>query len=328
MRRREFITLLGSAAVACPLTARAQPGRVVRIGFLGPAIDRPSLMFVPNYQAFLAQLRVLGFVEGQNLIVTYRAVDDPRGLAVVATELMQAQPELIVVGGTELMLQSVRAASQTIPIVLVAVNFDPIARGYVASLARPGGNITGVVFQQLELAQKQVELLTQAFPGKTHLAALFDAQSADQFSAAERSAKSLNLQIRGYKLETLPYDFDAAFRSIIADGAQMVLVQSSPHFIPYQVQIGELAKAHRLPTMFLYRPYVETGGLMSYGVDFSPMYRRAAEYVAKILKGTKPADLPIEQATKFEMVINLKTAKAIGVELPTAILLRADQVIE
>jgi putative tryptophan/tyrosine transport system substrate-binding protein len=329
MRRRKFITLLGGAAVAWPLAARAQqPGRVVRIGFVGPAIDRPSLMFVPNYQAFLAQLHVLGFVEGQNLIVTYGAVDDPRGLAVVAAELMQVQPELIVVSGTEPMLQSVRAASQTVPIVLIAVNFDPIARGYVASLARPGGNITGVVFQQLELAQKQVELLTQAFPGKTHLAALFDAQSADQFSAAERSARSLNLQMRGYKLETLPYDFEAAFRSIVADGAQIVLVQSSPLFIPHQVQIGELAKTHRLPTMFLNRPYVETGGLMSYGVDFFPMYRRAAEYVAKILKGTKPADLPIEQATKFEMVINLKTAKAIGVELPTAILLRADQVIE
>src|SRR5262245_60909550 len=184
-----------------PLAARAQqPGSVVRIGFVGPAIDRPSLMFVPNYQAFLAQLHVLGFVEGQNLIVTYGAVDDPRGLAVVAAELMQVQPELIVVSGTEPMLQSVRAASQTVPIVLIAVNFDPIARGYVASLARPGGNITGVVFQQLELAQKQVELLTHAFPGKTHLAALFDAQSADQFSAAERSARSLNLQMRGYKL--------------------------------------------------------------------------------------------------------------------------------
>jgi ABC-type uncharacterized transport system substrate-binding protein len=328
MRRREFITLLGGAA-AWPLAARAQqPGKVVRIGFLGPAVDRPSSMFVPVYQAFLAQLRVLGFIEGQNLIVTYGAVNDPRGLPVVATELMQAQPELIVVSGTEPMLQAVRAVSDTIPIVLVAVNFDPIARGYVASLARPGGNITGVVFQQLELAQKQVELLTQAFPGKTHLAALFDAQTADQFSAAERSAKSLNLQIRGHKLETPPYNFDAAFRSIVAGGAQMVLVQSSPHFIPHQVQIGELAKAHRLPTMFLYRPYVETGGLMSYGVDFPPMYRRTAEYVAKILKGTKPADLPIEQATKFEMVINPKTAKAIGVELPTAILLRADQVIE
>jgi putative tryptophan/tyrosine transport system substrate-binding protein len=188
VKRRELITLLGGAA-AWPLTARAQqPGRVVRIGFVGPAIDRPSLMFVPNYQAFLAQWHVLGFVEGQNLIVTYGAVDDPRGLAVVAAELMQVQPELIVVSGTEPMLQSVRAASQTVPIVLIAVNFDPIARGYVASLARPGGNITGVVFQQLELAQKQVELLTQAFPGKTHLAALFDAQSADQFSAAERPA--------------------------------------------------------------------------------------------------------------------------------------------
>src|SRR5262247_2005533 len=184
MRRREFIALLAGAA-AWPFAVRAQqPGRVVRIGFVGPAIDRPSLMFVPNYQAFLAQLHVLGFVEGQNLIVTYGAVDDPRGLAVVAAELMQVQPELIVVSGTEPMLQSVQAASQTVPIVLIAVNFDPIARGYVASLARPGGNITGVVFQQLELAQKQVELLTQAFPGKTHLP-LFDAQSADQFSAAE-----------------------------------------------------------------------------------------------------------------------------------------------
>jgi ABC transporter substrate binding protein len=158
MRRRDFITLLGGAAAAWPLAARAQqPGRVVRIGFVGPAIDRPSLMFVPNYQAFLAQLHVLRFVEGQNLIVTYGAIDDPRGLAVVAAELMQVQPELIVVSGTEPMLQSVRAASQTVPIVLIAVNFDPIARGYVASLARPGGNITGVVFQQLELAQKQVE---------------------------------------------------------------------------------------------------------------------------------------------------------------------------
>jgi putative tryptophan/tyrosine transport system substrate-binding protein len=286
MRRREFITLLGGGAVTWPFAGRAQqPGKVVRIGFLGPAIDRPSSMFVPNYQAFLAQLRVLGFIEGQNLIVTYGAVDDPRGLPVVATELMQVQPELIVVSGTEPMLQAVRTANYTIPIVLIAVNFDPISRGYVASLARPGGNITGVVFQQLELAQKQVELLTQAFPGRTHLAVLFDAQSADQFMAAERSAKSLNLQIRGYKPETLPYDFDAAFQSVLAGGAQMVLVQSSPHFIPHQVQIGELAKAHRLPTMFLNRPYVETGGLMSYGADFPPMYRRVAEYVAKILKG-------------------------------------------
>jgi putative ABC transport system substrate-binding protein len=212
--------------------------------------------------------------------------------------------------------------------VLIAVNFDPIERGYIVSLAHPGGNITGVIFRQLELAQKQVELLKQAFPGMTRLAALYDAQTADQFSAAEQSAKSLNLQILGIKLENPPYDFDAAFRSVVAGGAQMVLVQSSPNFIPLQSRIGELTKVHRLPTMFLLKPYVEAGGLMSYGVDFPPMFRRTADYVAKILKGAQPADLPAEQATKFEMAINLKTAKAIGVELPTSILLRADEVIE
>jgi putative ABC transport system substrate-binding protein len=328
IRRREFITLIGGAAAAWPLAARAQqPGKVFRIGFFGPAVNRPSMM-VPLYQAFLAQLRVLGFNEGQNLNVTYGAVEDPRGLSIVAAELLQSQPDLIVVSGTEPMLQAVLAPNRGIPIVLIAVNFDPIARGYIKSLAQPGGNITGVVFQQLELAQKQVELLTQAFPGKTRLAALYDAQTADQFSAAERSVKPPNLQIQGHKLETPPYDFDAAFQRVVAGGAEMVLVQSSPFFVPHQARIGELARAHRLPTMFLYRPYVDAGGLMSYGVDFPVMYRRTADYVAKILKGAKPDDLPVEQATKFEMVVNLKTAKAIGVELPTAILLRADEVIE
>jgi putative ABC transport system substrate-binding protein len=240
MRRRAFITLLGGAAAAWPLGARAQEtGKVARIGFLGPSIfNDPSSMFIPLYQALLAQLRVLGFNEGQNLVVTYGAVDDARGLPAVAAELTRSQPELIVVSGTEAMLQSVLAANRAIPIVLIAVNFDPIARGYVTSLARPGGNITGVVFQQLELAEKQVELLTQTFPGKTRLAALYDAQTADQFSAAERSAKSLKLQIQGRKLENPPYDFDAAFRNVVADGAQMVLVQSSPLFIPHQARIA------------------------------------------------------------------------------------------
>jgi putative ABC transport system substrate-binding protein len=328
MRRREFIKAIVGVAATWPLVARAQqPDRVRRIGFLGPTIRKPSMM-VANYQAFLAQLRLLGFNEGHNLAITYAEIDDPRGLSVVATELVQSKPDLIVVSGTEAMLRAVLAPNRGIPVVLIAVNFDPIERGYIASLAQPGGNITGVIFRQLELAQKQVELLNQAFPGMTRLAALYDAQTADQFSAAEQSAKSLHLQIQGTKLENPPYNFDAAFRSVVADGAQMVLVQSSPNFIPLQSRIGELTKVHRLPTMFLLKPYVEAGGLMSYGVDFPPMFRRTADYVAKILKGAKPADLPAEQATKFEMVINLKTAKSIGVELPTAILLRADYVIE
>jgi putative ABC transport system substrate-binding protein len=211
---------------------------------------------------------------------------------------------------------------------MIAINFDPVARGYVNSLARPGGNITGVVFQQLELAQKQLELLTQAFPDRTRLAVLWDAVSADQFSAAEQTAKLLRMQIQSLKLENPPYDFDAAFRSVTAGGGQMVLVLSSPFFIAHRGRIAELLIERRLPGMFIQRAYVEGGGLMSYGVNFSQMYRRAADYVAKILKGTKPADLPIEQATKFELIVNLKTAKAIDIELPTAMLLRADEVIE
>jgi len=326
MRRREFITLLGGAAVAWPLGARAQQaGKVIRIGVFGPSLNSPATT-VP-YQAFLAELHELGFVEGQNLSIEYHNLDDSRGTFVAAAELMRSQPDLIVAAGPEVALQAVVGASRAVPIVVIAVNFDPIARGYVTSLARSGGNITGVVYRQLELAAKQVELLTQAFPERTRLAALFDAQSADQFSAAERAAQSLNVQLQGLKLEN-PYDFEAVFRRAMASATQMVLMLSSPFFIPHESRICQLAIEHRLPTMFINKRYVEIGGLMSYGVDFPQMYRRAGAYVAKVLKGEKPADLPIEQATKFVMAVNLKTAKAIGVELPTSILLRADEVIE
>ena len=327
MRRRDFITLLGGAAASWPLAARAQqPGRVIRIGFFGTLLSSPPP--ITYYQAFLAQMRELGFSEGQNLTVAYEAMDDPRGAFVVAAELMRSQPELIVAVGPELSLQAVLGAGRAIPIVMIAVDFDPIARGYVASLARPGGNITGVVFQRLELAPKQVELLTHAFPERTGLAVLFDAQTADQFGAAARAAEALKLQIQPLKLENPPYDFDAAFGSAGAVANQMVLVLASPFFTPHRTRIAELAIARRLPTMFPAKHYVTAGGLMSYGVDFAPMYRRAADYVARIVKGAKPADLPVEQPNKFELIVNLKTAKAIGIELSTSILLRADEVIE
>jgi putative ABC transport system substrate-binding protein len=326
MRRRQIISLLGGAA-AWPLATRAQqPGKVHRVGFLGTSLDIPAV--AAQYQAFLAELQELGFSEGRNLIIEYRRFNDPRGPFVVAAELMRSQPDLIVASGPEVTLQAVVGASGFIPIVIMAVNYDPIERGYVASLARPGGNITGLFYRQLELAAKQLELLTQAFPDKTRLAVLFDAQSADQFGAAEQAASSMRLELRPLKLEKPPYDFAAAFRTIAQDGAQMILVLSSPHFAESRPQIGQLVIQHRLPTMFIFKAYVEVGGLMSYGVDQIATYRRLADYVAKILKGARPADLPIEQPTKFELVVNLRTAKAIGIELPTAILLRADEVIE
>ena len=326
MRRRDFISLLGGMTTI-PLAVRAQEvGKVYRIGFFGPALTSPPT--IAPYQAFLAQMRELGFREGQNLHIEFRTLEDPRGLSVSAEELVRSQLELIVVSGPAAALQSVVGTNQAIPIVMIAINFDPIVSGYVKSLSRPGGNITGVVFQQLELAQKQVELLTQAFPGKTHVAILYEAQSADQFGAAERAAKSLKLEVQSLKLEGPSYDFDAAIRSAEAAGAQMVLGLSGPGWPQHRSRIAELAIQHRLPIMFIAKHYVEAGGLISYGADFSVMYRKAADYVAKILKGEKPADLPVEQATKFELVVNLKTAKTIGIKLPESILLRADQLIE
>ncbi len=327
MTRRTFITFLGGAAAAWPLAARAQQaGKVIRIGFLGASVNSPAM--AAQYQSFLAELREHGFSEGQNIIVDYRRLDDPRGPFAVAAELMRLQVDLIVATGPEVALQAVVGASRSIPIVIVAVQYDPIARGYVSSLARPGGNITGVFYRQPELAAKQLEILTQAFPEKSRLAVLYDANSADQFSAAEGAAKSMPLELRPLKLEQPPYDFSAAFQTMAQGGAQMVLVLSSPFFVEHRPLVAALAIEHRLPTMFVFRSYVDAGGLMSYGVEQLAMYRRIGVYVAKILKGTKPADLPVEQPTKFELVVNLKTAKAIGVELPTSILLRADEVIE
>jgi len=324
--RRQFITLLGGAA-AWPLAARAQQsGKVVRVGFLGASLNAPATGAL--FQQFLDELRDSGFSEGQNLIVEHRRIDDPRGTFVAAADLMRLQVDLIVAQGPEVALQAVVGASRSIPIVLQAINYDPIERGYVTSLARPGGNITGPFYRQSELAAKKVELLSQAFPDRSRLAILWDMHVADEFNAAERAARSLHLELGTLKLDNPPYDFAAAFRTIAQGGAQMVLILSSPFFAEHRRQLADLTVEHRLPSMFIFKSYVEAGGLMAYGVDQAAMYRRTAAYVARILKGAKPADLPVEQPTKFELVINLKTAKALGLTFPDKILARADEVIE
>jgi len=282
-----------------------------------------------GYPAMLDELRKLGFSESRGLTVEYRSIEqEPRAVSADAAELVRSNVDVLVAIGPEVVLQAALAASSTIPIVVVAFNYDPIARGYVKSLAHPGGNITGVFVRLPELAEKQVEILTQTFPDRTRLGVLWDALSADQFAAAEQVAQARQLAIQSMKLEKPPYDFAGAFQTLAEGRAQMVLVLSSPFFSEYRSQVTSAALSHRLPAMFIFRVYVEAGGLISYGVDQIPMYRRIAGYVAKIFSGAKAADLPVEQASKFELVVNLKTAKAIGVELPTAILLRADKVIE
>ncbi len=325
--RRQLIAGLGGTAFAWPLAARAQQlaGTTARIGFLGP--DNPVVSL--GYPAFLDELKKSGFSEGQNLVIAaVRTDQDAQRVLAELADLVRSNVELLVVIAAEPALQAAVAASRTIPIVMWAINFDPIARGYVKSLAHPGGNITGVVSLQTELAAKQVELLTQAFPERTRLAVLWDAESADQFAAAERQARSLHLDVQSLKLENPPYDFDAAFRSLAEGSPQMLLVLSSRFFTLSRSHIAELAIQQRLPTMFIFKIYVQAGGLMSYGVDPVAINRQLGFYVAKILNGAKPADLPVAQAVKFDLVINLKTAKAIGVDLSTAIQLRADEVIE
>lgn len=326
MRRRALI-LSFAGAVLWPLMVRAQQtGKVFRVGFLGVRRNAPGTEAL--YDIFLDELREDGFNEGENVIVEFRRSDDPRGTSVAGAELAQLRPDVIVAQGPEAVLKAVIGASDSTPIVLQAINYDPIERGYIASLARPGGNVTGLFYRQAELAAKKVELLAQAFPQRTRLAILRDALVGDEFSAAEHAAKTLNLELYALKLEKPPYDFDAAFQSIATSGAQMLLVLSSPLFAQSRQKIAALALEHRLPSMFIFKSWVEAGGLMSYGVDQVATYRRTADFVAKILKGAKPADLPVEQASKFELVVNLKTAKALGLDIPPVFLARADEVIE
>ena len=328
MQRRDFIALVGGAAVSWPLAARAQPtGKTARIGVFGGSVSNPIMG--PAYQAFVEELRKLGYAEGQNLILEYRTtIQDSSVLTVQARELVRLKMDVMVALGAEPALKAVAAATHTIPIVFVANNYDPIALGYVGSLAKPGGNVTGIFLRQTELAEKQVELLTEAFPDRKRLAVLWDNISAGQFATAEARAKLLGLQVLSLKFENLPYDLDAAFRSIAENKSQMLLALTSQFFAVQSDRLVELAIQHRLPSMFIFKPYTLAGGLMSYGADNVAMYRQSASFVAKILQGTKPVDLPVELPTKFEFAVNLKTAKAIGVELPTSILLRANDVIE
>ena len=325
--RRQFVRTLGGAAVAWPLAVRAQQsGQIPRIGFLTSAPDNP--LFAANYPEFLAELRKLGFTEGEKLI-EFRRIDQGAPKAfVAAAELIRSKVDVVVAFGPEIALKAAVAASQTIPIVMIAVNFDPIAGGYVSDIARPNRNITGLVYRAPELAAKQLELLVEAFPVDKPIAVLWEPASAEQFNSAQRTAQSLHIELRSHKVENPPFNFDEAFRAIAQDGSRMLLVLSGPTFSKQRAHIADLAIQHRLPTMFTFKFYVEAGGLMSYGIDTAPIFRRAASFVAKILRGAKPSDLPVEQPTNFEFALNLKTAKAIGVSVPTSILLRADEVIE
>ncbi len=311
--------------LAAPLAAQAQTaGKVYRVGILSTGNPRSA----PIYQAFEQRLRELGYVEGQNLAIEFRyaegKVDRLPGLA---AELVRLKVNVIV-AATDPGTRAAKGATANIPIVMLAINYEPISLGYIASLARPGANVTGLFFQHSELTAKRFGLFKEMLPTVSRVTVLSDSLTADQLKAVEAANRSVGLKLQPLELRNPPYDFESVFRVVTRSGAEALFVLESPFIFSERTQIAQRGLKHRLPTSFAFREYVEAGGLISYGVNFLDMWRRAAEYTDKVLKGAKPGDLPVEQATKFELVINLKTAKAIGLTIPQSLRGRADGVIQ
>jgi putative ABC transport system substrate-binding protein len=328
MRHRAIglILTLALGILAAPLAAEAQqPGKVPRIGVL--TSDSPEAS--PYADAIRQGLRELGYVEGQSIAIEWRwARGKLERYPDFAAEIVRLKVDVIVAGSNSAILAA-QKATRTIPIVMVIAT-DPIGTGFVASLARPGGNITGLTSQSLETAAKRMQLLKEAVPDLSRVAILWDPTEPgrrDQVREAEVAARALGVPVQLVEARS-PGELDGTFAAIARKGAGAVYVQGSTMPFVHRARIAELAARHRLPAMCGIRIYVEAGCLISYNTSFTDLYRRAAYFVDKILKGAKPADFPVEQPTKFELVINMKTAKALGLTIPPSVLLRADQVIE
>jgi putative tryptophan/tyrosine transport system substrate-binding protein len=325
MRRRDFIKVLGGAAATWPVTARAQQaGRVWHIGVLGVGPPPPG-----NLAGFRDGLRERGYVEGQNVIVDVRAPQESfeREPGVVA-DLVRSNVDVIVAWATPSVIAARRATS-SVPIVMVGVS-DPVGMGFVASLALPGGNVTGTSNVAPDLSAKLVTSFVQLVPGMTSLGVLVNLSnpgSVAQIAGTQEAIRALGLQYRVVSGAT-PEEFEAAFARLKTEGVKGIVLLTDPSVVQHAKRIAELAQQGRLPTAFQRRENVEAGGLFSYGPNFTDQWRQTAFYVDRILNGEKPADLPVQLPTKFELVINLKTAKALGLEVPPSLLARADGVIE
>ena len=345
MQRREFITLLGGvlsrgragsslrfaplggAAAALPLAARAQQaGKVWRVGMLDLT---PAALNAANIDAFRKEMRRLGYAEGTNLVIEYRSgAGRPERFPDLAAELLRLNVDLIVTRGTPAVLAA-KKATTTLPIVMAAIG-EPLETGAVASLARPGGNVTGLSAFVTELTAKRVEIMREVLPALSRIALLDNMANGSvpaQWDEAKRAAAAFGLQAHLHDVRK-PEDIEPAFGAIAAQRIDALLCGLDSVVIANRARVIELASGQRLPAIYASREFIEDGGLLSYGTHYGDLYRRAAIYVDKIFKGGKPAELPVEQPTKLEIVINLKTAKAFGLPIPPTLLARADEVIE
>jgi ABC-type uncharacterized transport system substrate-binding protein len=326
MRRREFITLLGGAAATWPLAARAQQGgKMYRIGLLSAGTSD-----LPEQNAiFVGALRELGWVEGKNIAFEFRYADNRlEWLAELAADLVRLKVDVIVTIGTLAPLAAKRATT-TIPIVMAAAG-DPVASGLVASLARPGGNVTGLSLMAPDLGGKRLELLREVVPQLARVAVIWNAANpypALVFKETHAAGQTLGVQVQSLEVRG-PGDFDGAFEAARRQRPDALITVEDPLTVNYRKRIAEFATAQQFPTLHGLREFVAVGGLMSYGTNLADTRRRAAGYVDKILRGAKPADLPVQQPTKFELVINLKTAKELRLDVPLRLQELADEVIE
>jgi putative ABC transport system substrate-binding protein len=329
MERRRFIEVIAGGLLAAPLAAEAQPAASLpRIGYLSAgSLSDPR--FPRFLQAFRQGLRELGHVEGQNIAIEFRWAEGKADrLPGLAAELVRLKVNVIVAVGTPA-VQAAKLATETIAIVMVAVG-DPVAAGFVASLARPGGNITGLSTMAPELVGKQLELLKEVVPKVSRVALLGNPANpnhAQQVRGAQDAARALGVQLQPLEARDLT-EIDHAFATITTERAGAVIVLVDGMLLNHRTRIADHAARRRLPTVSGQSDHAEAGGLMAYGPSLSGRFRRAATYVDKILKGAKPADLPVEQPTTFELIINLKTAKVLGLTIPQSVLGRADEVIQ
>jgi putative ABC transport system substrate-binding protein len=325
--RRQLVIVFGASALAAPLASFAQAqGKVWRIGVLETT---SATLNAANLAAFRQGMRELGYVEGRNLIIEYRSADGyGERFANLAAELVALQVDLLVTRGT-LAALAAKNATRTIPVVMANAG-DPVDSGLVTSLARPGGNVTGLSSVTVDLETKRFGLLRELVPGSTRIAALYIMQNPnnrEQWKEIETAARSVGVQPQLLDVRK-PEDLGPAFDAAIRQRADGLIVGGDGLMQVNRKLIAELAAKHRLPTIYRSMEFIEAGGLMAYGPSYPDLYRRAATYVDRIFKGAKPGDLPVEEPTKFELIINLKTAKALGLAIPAPLLLRADEVIK
>jgi len=327
LRRRDFITMLGGAAAAWPTAARAQQSARPVVGVLGATTAQG---YAAQLAAFRQGLNEAGFVEGRNVAIEYRWAEDQYDrLPALAADLVRRQVAVIATIGGNPSSSAAKAATATIPVVFHG-SVDPVEAGFVASLNRPGGNLTGVVTLNTELGQKRLELIHELVPTATTIGLLLNPTNAVaeiQSKDLQAAARTLGLQLRVLHAST-ERDFDEVFATLIRLRAGGLVIGSDGFFVSRSEQLAALTVRHALPAIFQYRAFVTAGGLMSYGGSVTDSYRLSGIYTGRILKGEKPADLPVQQATKVELMINLKTAKALGLTVPLPLLGRADEVIE